>query len=192
MNEVDSYEGKGYVELTNVGTENSLETDKLIGNKNGQYLEAQLQGGVTEAEDGKLVLLVAGNEKLYDDCNSCFEAIGKTIFYLGKVGSASKMNLILQVMRGVSMVGLQESFALASKCGLTLKDVLEIFAITTMNSPFLHLTASSLVSEDAELEHQMKNIRADIKMALEFSDVLKQPLVMAAAANESILKQLNS
>lgn len=52
--------------------------------KGGRYLEAQVQGSKLQAEDGTLVVLAAGDRSLFDDCQSCFEAMGKNSFFLGK------------------------------------------------------------------------------------------------------------
>ena len=52
--------------------------------KDGRFLEAPLVGSVQQAMEGSLVVLGAGDKSLYDDCQSCFEAIGKKSFYLGK------------------------------------------------------------------------------------------------------------
>jgi len=38
--------------------------------------------------------------------------MGKNSFFLGEVGNASKMNLVLQMMSGVTLAGLAESLAL--------------------------------------------------------------------------------
>lgn len=51
--------------------------------KGGRYLEAQVQGSKLQAEDGTLVVLAAGDRTLFDECQSCFEAMGKNSFFLG-------------------------------------------------------------------------------------------------------------
>uniref|UniRef100_A0A0E9Q8A1 Uncharacterized protein n=1 Tax=Anguilla anguilla TaxID=7936 RepID=A0A0E9Q8A1_ANGAN len=33
-----------------------------------------------------LVILAAGDRTVYEDCSSCFQAIGKTSFFLGEAG----------------------------------------------------------------------------------------------------------
>lgn len=57
---------------------------QAITGKGGRYLEAQVQGSKIEAEEGTLVILAAGDRSLFDDCQSCFEAMGKNSFFLGK------------------------------------------------------------------------------------------------------------
>lgn len=51
--------------------------------RGGRYLEAPVNGSKKEAEQGNLVILAAGDRSLYMDCYSCFEAIGKKMFFLG-------------------------------------------------------------------------------------------------------------
>ena len=42
-----------------------------------------MQGSKQQEEEGTLVLLAAGDRSLFDDCQSCFQAVGKNSFYLG-------------------------------------------------------------------------------------------------------------
>lgn len=58
-------------------------------------------------------------------------------FLVGEVGNASKMNLVLQVMAGVTLAGLAEGMALADRAGLQQKDVLEIMELTSLACPLL-------------------------------------------------------
>ena len=60
--------------------------------------------------------------------------MGKNSFYLGEVGNATKMNLVLQTMMGVTLAGLAEGMALADRAGLQQK--VETFT-TTLLSGFL-------------------------------------------------------
>lgn len=53
----------------------------------------------------------------------------------GEVGNASKMNLVLQLMAGVTLAGLAEGMALADRAGLQQKDVLEVMELTSFACP---------------------------------------------------------
>ena len=78
---------KGYVEMTGIDAETSQDIAEAITAKGGRYLEAQVQGSKTQAQEGTLVILAAGDRTLFDECQSCFEAMGKNSFYLGEVGN---------------------------------------------------------------------------------------------------------
>lgn len=105
-------EGKGYVEMTSIDSETSQDIAEGITSKGGRYLEAQIQGSKNQAEEGTLIILAAGDQTLFEECQTCFEAMGKNSFYLGDVGNASKMNLILQMMAGVSIAAIAEALSL--------------------------------------------------------------------------------
>lgn len=74
---------KGFVEMTGIDAETSQDIAEAITAKGGRYLEAQLQGSKVQAEEGMLVILAAGDRTLFEDCQSCFQAMGKHSFFLG-------------------------------------------------------------------------------------------------------------
>jgi len=114
---------RGFVEMTGIDAETSQDIAEAITAKGGRYLEAQLQGSKIQAEEGMLVILAAGDRTLFDDRQSCFQAMGKNSSLLGEVGSATKMNLVLQLMIGVAVAGVAEGMALADRAGLQQRDV---------------------------------------------------------------------
>jgi 3-hydroxyisobutyrate dehydrogenase len=86
---------KGYIEMTGIDPDTSQDIAEAISLKGGRYLEAQVQGSKDQSQDGSLVVLVAGDKTLFDDAQSCFQAMGKYSYHLGEVGNASRMNLVL-------------------------------------------------------------------------------------------------
>ena len=73
---------QGYVEMTGVDSDTSQDIAEAISLKGGRYLEAQMQGSKTQAQDGTLVILVAGDRSLFDDCQSCFQVAKKNLFII--------------------------------------------------------------------------------------------------------------
>jgi len=59
-------------------------TMQAIQARGGVYLEAPVVGSRVPALEGQLTILASGDRKLFDDCFSCFEAIGKKSLYLGR------------------------------------------------------------------------------------------------------------
>lgn len=58
---------------------------QVIVSRGGRFLEAPVSGNQQLSNDGMLVILAAGDRGLYEDCSSCFQAMGKTSFFLGNV-----------------------------------------------------------------------------------------------------------
>ncbi|XP_031839921.1 nucleosome-destabilizing factor isoform X2 [Nomia melanderi] len=175
---------KGYVEMTGIDAETSQDIAEAITAKGGRYLEAQVQGSKTQAQEGTLVILAAGDRALFDECQSCFEAMGKNSFYLGEVGNASKMNLVLQLMAGVTLAGLAESMALADRAGLQQKDVLEVLELTSLACPAILDKGKAIIEGGFPTQLPLQHMQKDLRLSLGMSDQLEQPLPLAAAANE--------
>lgn len=175
---------KGYVEMTGIDPDTSQDIAEAISLKGGRYLEAQVQGSKDQANDGTLVVLVSGDRSLFDDCQSCFQAMGKNSFYLGEVGNASKMNLVLQLMSGVALAGLAEGMALADRAGLQQKDVLEILNLTTLACPLMKQKGNAIIEGVFPANHPLQHMQKDLKLSLNMGDQLEQPLPLTATANE--------
>ncbi|CAD0203458.1 unnamed protein product [Chrysodeixis includens] len=148
-----SLESKGYVEMTSIDADTSHDIVEAISGKGGRYLEAQIQGSKTQAEEGTLIILAAGDRSLFDDCQSCFKAMSKNSFYLGDIGNASKMNSVLQVVGGVSLAALAEGLALADRAGLNQADLLDVLALTPLASPHLILKGRGTYCTLPSLSH---------------------------------------
>merc|ERR1712113_909379 len=127
------------------------------------------------SSEGSLVLLVAGDKSLFDDCQSCFQAMGKNSFYLGEVGNASKMNLVLQLMGGM---------ALADRAGLQQKDILEVLELTGLACPTMIEKGKAIIEGGFPTSHPLKHMQKDLKLSLNMGDQLDQPLPLTASANE--------
>lgn len=127
--------GKGYVEMTSIDADTSNDISEAILARGGRYLEAPCIGsGKNQAEEGNLTIIVSGDKSLFDDCNSCFQAISQHAFYLGgQVGDASKMGLVVSMLIGNLIGSLAESMALADRTGLSQKDLLEILTVSPLN-----------------------------------------------------------
>ncbi|CAH0719306.1 unnamed protein product, partial [Brenthis ino] len=180
-----SLEGKGYVEMTSIDADTSHDIVEAISGKGGRYLEAQIQGSKTQAEEGTLIILAAGDRTLFDDCQSCFKAMSKNSFYLGsEIGNASKMNSVLQVVCGVSLAALAEGLALADRAGLSQADLLDVLALTPLASPHLILKGRAMIESSYSTHQPLTHMQKDLKLALGLGDALEQSLPLTATTNE--------
>lgn len=75
---------KGYVEMTGIDNETSLDIADAINGAGGKYLEAQLLGNRNQAEFGTLIVIAAGDHSVFRECHSCFKVIARHTFHLSK------------------------------------------------------------------------------------------------------------
>ncbi|GAB6031753.1 hypothetical protein CHUAL_010166 [Chamberlinius hualienensis] len=176
--------GKGYIEMTSIDAETSQDIAEAVMARGGRYLEAQVQGSKQQAEEGTLIVLAAGDKTLFDDSQTCFQAMGKSSFYLGEVGNACKMNLVVNVMMGATLAGLAEAMALAERAGLQQKDVLEVLDLSSMASNLAIEKGRAIIEGAYSTCFPLQHMQKDLRLALELGDQLEQPLPLTATTNE--------
>ena len=104
--------------------------------------------------------------------------------FTGEVGNASKMNLVLQVMAGVTLAGLAEGMALADRAGLQQKDVLEIMELTTLSSPIIIEKGRAIIEGGFPTHQPLQHMQKDLRLGMLMGDCLELPLPLTAATNE--------
>jgi len=178
--------GKGYVEMTSIDSVSSNDISEAIIARGGRYLEAPVIGsGKQQAEDGNLTVIVAGDKSLFDDCNSCFQAISKHAFYLGgTVGDASKMGLVVSMLIGNLIGSLAESMALADRTGLSQKDLLEVLSISPLNCQTLISKGKAMIDGGFATEMPLTHMQKDLRLALSLAETYEHPLPITASTNE--------
>ncbi|CAG2064867.1 unnamed protein product [Timema podura] len=102
----------------------------------------------------------------------------------GDVGNASMMNLIIQLISGVTIAGLAEGMALADRVGLSQNDVVEILELTQLNCPWILEKGKSMAEGGFPTHIPLAHIQKDLKLALLMADRMEQSLPLTAATNE--------
>ncbi|XP_067663352.1 cytokine-like nuclear factor N-PAC isoform X2 [Haliotis asinina] len=181
--------GKCYVEMSTVDEETVEDVAEAIMARGGVFLEAPVVGSRVPALEGRLVILTSGDRKLYDDCFSCFEAMGKKSFYLGnEVGTATRMKLIHNMLLGTVMAGLAEAMALAEKVGIDMEDLSEVLSLGSLSCPTINHKSQAMVNGKFDPHFPLQHQQKDLRLVLGLGDRVEQPLYVASAANEMFKK----
>ncbi|XP_053193670.1 cytokine-like nuclear factor N-PAC isoform X3 [Scomber japonicus] len=176
--------GKCYVEMSTVDPETITELSQVITSRGGRFLEAPVAGSQQLSNDGMLVILAAGDRTVYEDCSSCFQAMGKTSFFLGEAGNAARMMLILNMVQGSFMATIAEGLTLAQATGQSQQTFLDILCQGQMASTFVDQKCQNILQGNFKPDYYLKHIQKDLRLAISMGDMANHPTPMAAAANE--------
>ena len=107
-----------------------IKSSRLIADlskKNGLLtLDAPVSGGVVGAVNGTLTFMIGGDESAFKKMKPLFEVMGKKAVYCGDSGSGQAAKICNNMILGISMIGVCESFTLAKKIGLDLEKLYEV------------------------------------------------------------------
>jgi 2-hydroxy-3-oxopropionate reductase len=111
--------------------------------------------------------------------------MGKKHLYLGEVGNAATMKLVVNMVMGGMMAAFCEGLALAAKAGLTPPDLMEVIDSGVIANPMFRMKGGSILNNNFTVAFPLKHMQKDLRLAVSLGDQAGQPLFSAAAANEA-------
>jgi 3-hydroxyisobutyrate dehydrogenase len=89
-------------------------------------VDAPVSGGVAGAEAGTLTFMVGGMDAAFEKAKPILAAMGKNIVHTGSAGTGQAAKICNNMILGVSMIAVCESFLLAEKLGLEAQKLFEV------------------------------------------------------------------
>ncbi|MCS7213544.1 MAG: NAD(P)-dependent oxidoreductase [Candidatus Calescibacterium sp.] len=162
--------GKILVDLTTNHPKRTPEFYNTVANRGGSYLESPVLGSVIPAMEGRLTVLVAGEEKAYLKVQSILSAIASKIFFFGNnIPNASKMKLVNNLVLGGFMAVLAEALAVGEKLGLSKDTLIDVLSHGAGRSAILDAKRSKLVNKDFSPHFSVALIRKDLDYLIDYA-----------------------
>ena len=99
-----------------------------------RMLDAPVSGGVKGAREGTLAIMAGGEEKDYEECRPILEAMGKSVYHLGKIGAGHTVKALNNLCSACSMIITSEALLVAKKLGLAPEKVIDAINSSTGRS----------------------------------------------------------
>lgn len=100
-------------------------------------LEACMASSISHAREGKLYLMLAGDESIYNQVLPLVEQISVNRRFIGGPGRAAEVKALVNMVMNINTAGLAEGLGLGQALGLDLDMLREVFAQTGANSQVL-------------------------------------------------------
>jgi 3-hydroxyisobutyrate dehydrogenase len=151
-------------------------------------LEAPVTGGVHLAATGRLTVLVGGDPQVYARHLPAFEAIGRRVFHVGPLGSASALKVITNMLAFVHLVAVGEALMLARRSGLDLAQSFEVIRESSGNS-FVHETESQVILNGSyDIGFTIDLACKDLRLAGELGREAGVPLELAGLVEQTFVR----
>ena len=164
---------KGTVVLSSTVSPKEASTlGEMCMQKGVSLVDAPLSGGVKGAVEGNLTLMPSGNRLLIESLTPLFKTFTKKIVYAGdKVGMGQTLKALNQLLVGVHMTAVAETFTLGKKAGLDLQTIYEAITSSAGTSRILETRGKTLIDRDfsrrSSLNIQKKDLAVCEDLALE-------------------------
>jgi len=138
------------------------------GKKRGIYvMDAPVSGGDIGAREGKLSIMVGGEEMSFKELIPVFEILGTNIVYQGEAGAGQHTKMCNQIAIASNMIGVCEAIVYAQKAGLNPDTVLKSISTGAAGSFSLSNLAPRMIKGDFEPGFYIKHFIKDMRIALE-------------------------
>jgi 3-hydroxyisobutyrate dehydrogenase-like beta-hydroxyacid dehydrogenase len=177
--------GKGYVDMSTVDAETSIDSARLAHEKGALFLEAPVGGSRKPAEDATLTIMTAGDRDLYDKALPALAKMGNKIMFFGKTGQAARMKLANNLVMCGALTALCEGLALAAASGLDTAQLLEILDSGAVSNPMFRLKGPQIAAnKEFPAAFPLQHMQKDLRLALRLAEESGQPLFATATINE--------
>jgi len=153
-----------------------------------RMLDAPVTGGKSGADDGTLTAIISGSKADLDRARPALEAMCKTIYHVGeRIGAASTVKMINQLLVGIHGVAAAEAVALAESAGADPTMVYDVITSGSANSACFERVVPLMLAKDFKPRGATAIMVKDLGNTLDAARALTTALPLTAGAFQQYL-----
>ncbi|UED74104.1 NAD(P)-dependent oxidoreductase [Brevibacillus sp. DP1.3A] len=160
-------QGKLAVDMSTISPDTSRFLAEQAKQAGLRFLDAPVSGSVGPAKEGKLVIMVGGEQADYDVAKPMLDKLGKAAFYLGPNGAGTSAKLAINLLLGITVQGVSETLLFARSLGIGTEQMLDIISESAVGTPLIRGKAASILSDDYPAAFALKHMAKDLRLAHE-------------------------
>lgn len=176
--------GKVYVDMTTGTPEASRALAEQVSERGARMLDAPVSGSVSTLEEGRLTIMVGGDEDAFAEVEPILLDVGPTVLRIGGNGQALLMKIAINLSLHVQMVAFCEGLLLAEKDGIDREVAVEALLSSVIASPMLKYRGPFVLEMPEEAWFNVNMMQKDMNLALEAGRRLDVPMPTTAISNE--------
>jgi 3-hydroxyisobutyrate dehydrogenase-like beta-hydroxyacid dehydrogenase len=176
--------GKVYVDMSTASPEASRALAEIVAERGARMLDAPVSGSVSTLEEGKLSLMVGGDEAVVERVRPILRDIGPKVTHVGANGQAVLMKIATNLSLAVQMLAFSEGVLLAEKGGIKRETAVEVLLNSVIASPMVEYRGPFVLEMPEEAWFDVNMMQKDLLLALEAGRSLDVSLPTTAVTNE--------
>lgn len=178
---LDSLRSGGvWIEMSTTDLDDLKRLESRAAERGIKVLECPVTGGVHLANSGEITVLVGGDEDTFQRVESILSTIGGEIIYMGKLGNASVVKVVTNMLAFIHLVAAGEAMMLPAKYGVDPDATYRAIRASSGNS-FVHETESQLIlSGSYNVKFTMDLACKDLGLVNSIAEKLGVPLELGS------------
>lgn len=153
------------IDMSTVAAATSIALSETAQKVGISYLDAPVSGSVKPATDAQLVIMVGGDQQVFEKVKPILLTLGKSATYLGLNGSGNIAKLAINLFLGITIQGLTEAVVFAAKNGISSDALLPMINESAVGSGITKVKTENIINRNFKPAFALKLLRKDIKLA---------------------------
>lgn len=176
--------GKIYIDMSTVSPVLVKSIAGAVAETGATMLDAPVSGSKLTLEQGKLAIMVSGDESAFHQVKPILEVIGPTVNYIGESGQAMAVKIAINISIVTQVLTFIEGVLLAERYGVDRKRAVDVMLSSAIASPALKYRGPFVAEMPDEAWFDVHMTQKDIQLALELSQNLGVPLPTTSVTND--------
>ena len=178
------HDGLTVADMSTINPNSAKDISQKFSDSGVSFLEIPVMGGPNVAIDGKLVMMISGNEKTYEKFSDVFDTIAEKTFFLGESGTAHSIKLAMNLQIAMLALSLSEGITLTRKAGFDPEIFLKILNSTYFKTGMSEKKAYRMIKDNFEPTFTLQNLKKDLDTINEAAESFNVELSMSKMASK--------
>jgi 3-hydroxyisobutyrate dehydrogenase-like beta-hydroxyacid dehydrogenase len=173
--------GRTFINFATVSPGIHLEVEKAAHGAGAAAIEACMASSITQARQGTLYLILAGEKSVVEKVEPILEALSIARRYVGETGRAAQVKALVNMVMNINTAGLAEGLAIGDALGIDLNVLREIFSQTGANSRVLETDGADMQAREHDCYFSAAHAAKDSGIAVALANEAKITVPLAQA-----------
>ena len=160
----------------------TLTIAEKMSEKGVNYMDAPIGRTPAHALQGKINLMCASDEAIFNEAKPILHDIAENIFYIGTLGTGHSVKLLNNFVGMTMASAVAEAFVMADKAGLSRQTLYQVMAAGPLHSMMMDFVkANAIDGDNSKLEFAIKNACKDLTYYQQMGQDMGHETLMAKA-----------
>lgn len=179
-----AHQGLVVIDMSTILPQSASALADQLAERGVSMLDAPVSGGDKGAIAGTLSIMVGGDQETFLRCQPIFEAMGKTITYVGKSGSGQIVKACNQIVVALVIEAVSEALVLGAKAGVDPATILRALSGGLAANRVIDLRGENMLTHTFTPGFRISLHHKDLGIALATARANQAPLPVAAFVDQ--------
>src|ERR687890_966633 len=177
--------GKVLIDTSSSRPSSTRDLAKKLAEFGVEMLDAPVSGGVLRAEEGKLAVMVGGQEEVFERWREVLESFGEKIFHVGEHGAGHLVKSLNNLLSATTLASAAEAVILPERAGISPETFVKVINASNGRSYSTEVKLPRYILDGSFDDGFALGLMVkDLKIALETAEELGLPMLVGSTLGQ--------